>query len=150
MAAKPKRKNRMPAKPKTAEIERILAPFEPRKRLAITRLVEGFTFAEVCDEVGIVRSTLWEWRQDPGFLNAVRDLQMDALAGAIGILKSRAQIAAKSLGDCAEHGDDTEGPHVPAARAVLDFAFRGVEFEDLVRRIEELERGEKPAEPACS
>lgn len=130
------------AAPKTHQFP---ASLSQKQVNAILALAQGKTFTEVAKLVSIDRSTLYGWRQDEVFAGTLRSLQTDVLSGAIGILKSRAQGAAKTICDCAEFGDDPEAPRVPAARANLDYAFKGVEFEDLVKRIEELERGEKPA-----
>jgi len=84
--------------------------------------------------------TLYNWRHDPAFAAELQRLQTDALTGAIGVLKSKAQVAARSLARAAQHGD-TVGA-VPGARAVLDFAFKGVEFEILDERIRKLEEAQ--------
>lgn len=132
------------------EMQQFSEALTPRQQRAILLLLEGNTITDVAATLKINRVTLHRWRQTEEFLRALKELQTDTLAGAIGILKSGAEKAAAALVDAAKSGDDKEAPAVPGARAVLEFAFKGVEFEDLVRRIEELERGEKPAGPACS
>ncbi len=137
---------RKPAKARISrdEMKQFSDVLTPRQQRAILLLLEGNTITDVAATLKINRVTLHRWRQTDEFSRALKELQSDALAGAIGILKSGAEKAATALVEAAKSGDSKEAPAVPGARAVLDFAFKGVEFEDLVKRIEELERGEKP------
>ena len=111
-----------------------------RKQDALVILAEGNTFVEAAKKLKIDRVTLWQWRKDEEFARALREIQSDALAGAIGILKTKAQAAAKALAEVATTGRNPG--RVAGARAVIDFAFKGIEFEILDEQIRKLEEAQ--------
>lgn len=58
--------------------ENNLTEFSPIKQKCILLLAEGQSYSEVCRTQGIARQTLWRWRQDESFLEAVEN-QRDIL-----------------------------------------------------------------------
>ncbi len=118
---------------------RLLGSLTPKQQEAVALLVAGKTFTAIAEDLGITRQALYEWRQIDTFRKAVRSLQSDAMAGAIGILKVGAQAAARRLVQTTDDGEALTAPRVPAARGVLEFAFRAVEVEELAEKLRALE-----------
>jgi len=70
-------------------------PLAPRRRRALSLLAEGRTTTEVATELGINRSTLWRWQQEPAFAAELSGLQTSTLAA----VQSRLAIVANGAVD---------------------------------------------------
>ncbi len=56
---------------------------EPAQRVAIAAIVAGQTFAMAARAAGISRRTLYRWRQEPAFKQAVDQLSIEALDASV-------------------------------------------------------------------
>jgi hypothetical protein len=94
----------------------------PNRKRALELVLAGRTLPEVAAVLGVNRTTVWKWTQDPGFaveLHQARVSRAGALQEAVG---AAALDAVRYLGVVV--GDDTApaGVRVRAACAVLDRA----------------------------
>lgn len=56
----------------------------------------GMTQEDICDELGICRNTMWEWKKNPEFMNAVVNRARDLLKHSLPtIYKTLAEKAAE-------------------------------------------------------
>jgi len=114
---------------------------KPRKReQAIIALLEQPSIKEAAQSVGIGEATLFRWLQEPEFQRAYREAKHRVVEQAISRLQ---QVSGEAVDTLREIMLDTEKPpstRVTAAKAVLEWSIKAVEMEDLVTRVEDLER----------
>jgi hypothetical protein len=119
-----------------------------KREEAVAALLAHRTLA-AAEAVGIHERTLREWLRDPAFDAALCEARRRAVDRAVAQLQRLCGRAARTLAR-AMRGEDV-GVAVRAAKIVFDTALRGIELDDEVRRVEELEAlarggsGEKPA-----
>jgi Helix-turn-helix of insertion element transposase len=58
---------------KFSKMGNLISPMSIRKARAVEMLAGGATATFICETLGIARSTLWEWRQDPEFKQQVEE-----------------------------------------------------------------------------
>ncbi|MCF8567723.1 hypothetical protein LLE49_23670 [Alicyclobacillus tolerans] len=84
--------------------------------------------------------TLWRWLQEPDFKEQYRAAKSEAFHQAIGRLQQVSSVAVDTLESVMK---DTEAPHssrVSAAKTVLDISGKAIEMDEMMERIEKLER----------
>lgn len=112
----------------------------PRKQAqAIVALLSSPTMAQAAEIAGVGVSTLIRWQKNPNFAEAYRTARREVVAQATGKLS---QICAEAVGvlqDVMRNPQTPAASRVMAARSVIDYAFRAVEFEDLSARVEAIE-----------
>jgi hypothetical protein len=106
---------------------------------AIAALLLHPTLATAAKAAGIGQKTLWRWLRLEGFQTAYHQARREAISRAVGRLQYASTQAVKTL-EAVMKQDDSPAAQVTAARTVLEFAFRAVEWEDLERRVKELEK----------
>jgi hypothetical protein len=101
--------------------------------------------------------TLWRWRQKPEFQKALLEARRDVHSHAMARLQQSAGAAASTVLRVMVDPATPATTKLRAADMVLDIANRGLEFQDLNIRLQELERSprlkvpERPVpEPASS
>lgn len=105
------------------------------------------TLQEAAKSIGVNPSTIWRWQQQPAFAQAYRHARREAVTQGIARLQHATGEAVKTLlAVMREAGPGTAAPRVSAARAVLEFAIKSTELEDLADRVTELERIEAQRE----
>lgn len=107
---------------------------------AIIALLEQPSIKQAAQSVGISEVTLFRWLQEPEFQRAYREARYRVVEQAISRLQ---QVSGEAVDTLREIMRDTEKPpstRVTAAKAVLEMSIKAVELEDLVTRVEELER----------
>src|SRR5690554_5476893 len=110
-----------------------------KQEQAIAALLMAPTIAEAANETGIGERTLFRWLQRDDFRRAYRLARQEAMRQAIARLQQAARDAVDTLS--AVMRDDTVPAtnRVAASRAVLEFALKGAELEDLEARVADLE-----------
>lgn len=107
---------------------------------AIAALLTNSTISQAAQEVGVGQVTLWRWMKNPEFLEAYREIKNQAVGQAITKLQKASGEAVETLRTIML---DTESPipsRVTAAKSIIEMALKAVEIEDIVKRIEELEK----------
>lgn len=107
---------------------------------AIAALLTAPTIAEAAAAVGVHEQTLWRWLQDPEFQSRYREAKREAVSQAVARLQQVSGEAVDTLRGIMVDTEAKDAARVTAAKAVLEMAFKAVEAEDLVSRIEALER----------
>ena len=111
-----------------------------RKRsLAVAALLNSPTIAHAAQSAGISESTLTRWLREESFLAEYRLAQREALRQAIATLQAAAGSAVTVLRAAMLDLSASPAARVMAARAVLEFSFRGAEIADLQERLETIE-----------
>lgn len=107
---------------------------------AIAALLAHTTMKEAAAAVGIGETTLFRWMQDEGFREEYRKAKGELVGQAIARLQGVTGEAVDTLQAIMKDDDKPAGSRVTAARTILDTAIKAVELEELVARIERLEK----------
>lgn len=105
---------------------------------AITALLETTTITAAAKQVGIDESTLRAWLKDPDFADAYCDARRAVMTRATDRLARACADAVANLEDVMANSR-SDGSRVSASKAVLDYAFKAVELQDLNARMGRLE-----------
>ena len=89
-------------------------------------------------KAGIGESTLLRWLQAPEFKARYRDARRQVVEHAVCALQRATSTAVATLERNLTCG--VPAAEISAAKAVLDFAVKGVELVDLAERVEQLEQ----------
>jgi hypothetical protein len=114
-----------------------------REEAAIAALLACPTLDEAASQAGIGESTLRGWLRDPAFQRRYRDARRQVVEQAITGLQQATGEAVATLRRNLTSG--VPASEIAAAKAILDFAVKGVELIDLSERIEQLERASELA-----
>ena len=83
---------------------------------------------------------LYERRQDPTFVDKLRQAQTEALENTTRFLQAATGTAARVLAEIAESPGRPAQVRISAAKSILDMAVRYTETVDLQARLDALER----------
>ena len=114
--------------------------FSRRKEAAIIGLLTKPTLDEAAAHAGISGPTLWRWLQDPAFQEEYRKARRQSMTQAIAQIQKIGAAAVLALKEIIEDVNASTSARVAAAKTVLEMGIRGIELEDLAKRVEELER----------
>jgi len=119
---------------------------QTRKReQAIVALLETNTITAAAQLTGIAEKSLRNWLKEPGFAGEYRDARRALVTQASDRLAKSCREAVDTLNDIMRHSV-SDAPRVTAARAILDYAYKAVEIDDLTARLERLEAQLNPKE----
>jgi hypothetical protein len=104
----------------------------------IGALLSEPTIQAAAKRVKISPATAARWLNDPGFKERYRAARRESMQRTTARLQSASLVAVEALVRIAEVGE-SESARVTAARTILEAAYRGVEFDDVLVRIERLE-----------
>lgn len=105
---------------------------------AINQLMDGIDLAQVCRNVNISKSTLYNWLQEPEFRSELDRQRKELIDCALNKLKTGIGKAVDKLISLLE--SENEFISRRAAESILEYAFKLKELEDLTQRIEKVER----------
>ncbi len=112
-----------------------------KQEWAIGALLSQPSVKQAAEATPISYATLRRWlAHDERFREAYRDARRAVVEQATARLQSAAAQAVSVLLAVALNPDAHEPARVGAARTILEFAYRGMEADDLANRIENLER----------
>ena len=111
-----------------------------REEAAIAALLTEPTIALAAAKAGIGETTILRWLHEPSFSAQYRAARRTVVESAIGRLQQATSEAVATLTRNLTCG--VPASEIAAAKAVLDFAAKGVELADLAERVEQLERGQ--------
>jgi hypothetical protein len=115
-----------------------------REDVALAALLSKPTIEAAAKKAGISESTLLRWLAEPSFKARYRDARRQVVEMAVCQLQTATSDAVESLSRNLKCG--VPASEIAAAKAVLDFAVKGVELVDLAARVEQLELAATPAE----
>jgi len=113
---------------------------DKQKELVITALLTERSIELAAKKSGIGEHTIYRWMATPEFDKAYKEAKRKILDHAI----SQIQISVtEAVGVLRSIMNDTENPassRVSSAKTIIEQALKAVELEDVVKRVEELER----------
>jgi hypothetical protein len=111
-----------------------------RKTRAILALLQYGTKERAAEEVGVNVVTLWRWLKEPSFQDALRLARREAFSQSTGRLQQATSAAVTTLLRVMSGADSSASSKVQASRSVIDLAQKSFEVEDVLARLERLEK----------
>lgn len=117
----------------TAKAERL-------REAAIIALLTAPSIEEAAKTVGVGATTIYRWMKLPQFQEELKEARRQAVSLAIGKLQRSTSAAVKVLQDVAENDEAPASARVSAAKTILEMALKAVELDDIINRLEEIEK----------
>src|SRR5262245_29584467 len=109
-----------------------------KQESAIAALLSEATLKEAASKVGVTETTLWRWQQEEAFSKAYMEARRLATSQALARIQQAGSKAVDALLDVVDTAIMHPPARVAAAKAILDYAIKGVELDELKREVEEL------------
>ncbi len=116
-----------------------LHPLSGKKQKAIVLLVAGKNIETAAQCLEINGSTLYRWRQQQDFKDALFRAKTQVMGEAISLLQNGAANAIKALTDIMKDKKAPPANRVTAARSIIEFSLKGHEIETITKRLDEIE-----------
>jgi hypothetical protein len=111
-----------------------------KKSKAILALLEHRTVGEAAESIGIGQSTMFRWLQDNDFQKHYIQTKRKIIIQVITQLQKMTGEAVEVLRQIMTDNANPPTSRIACAKAILDYAFKGFELEDLAARIDSLEK----------
>ena len=113
---------------------------DSKMQLVISALLISRTIEEAAKMANVGEHTVYRWLKLPEFAEAYREARREVVQHAVSRLQQAVGQAVAVLCEVMNDQDTPPSSRVQAARAVLEQAIRTVENEDIITRIEKLEK----------
>jgi transposase-like protein len=114
-----------------------------RQEKAIAALLSEATIAKAAEKIGVNESTLRRWLDDAAFETAYRQARREAVGQAIARLQQLSSSAVLVLAQLMADRTAPASVRLHAAKAILEFAIKAVELEDIEVRLAALEEAQR-------
>jgi hypothetical protein len=114
-------------------------PLTPKQEQAVVALMTQQTVVQAAESVGVNKTTLYRWLDEPAFVEAYRKARRETFSHAIAMTQRYAGLAVNTLAKVMMDERSSASAKVQAATSLLRFGREGLELEDLAARIESLE-----------
>jgi uncharacterized protein (UPF0147 family) len=102
--------------------------------------LESPTIQQAAKVAGIGEVTLWRWLQIPEFKEAYREAKKKTVSQAINRLQQLTGEAVETLRTIMNDNENPSNVRVTAAKTIIEQSIKATELEELLRRVEELEK----------
>lgn len=120
-------------KGKTSKLER-------KKEIALSALITAPTVQQAATIAGISEPTLWRWLKDEDFQKEFKALKREVVAISVTKLQKSSTTAVETLQSIMKDTESPAGARVSAARTVLEMTLKVTELEQVISRLEALEK----------
>ena len=117
-----------------------------KKEAAIMALLLQPTLEKAAAEVGIAKSTLHNWLKLDSFQSSYRAAKREAVGHAISTLQRASQYAVLTILEVVRDVTAPAGARVRAAQVILEQAFNALELDELIGRLERIEKSQRTFE----
>src|SRR5215207_5562056 len=111
-----------------------------KQEKAIIALLNEPTTKQAAEVAGVSEVTLWRWLQDSDFRTYYMEARRRAVQRAIARTQAVTSEAVETLREIMNSASAMPSARVAAAKAILDYAMKGIELEDHERRLDEIEK----------
>lgn len=111
-----------------------------KQEAAVIALLTEPTVGKAAERVGISESTLYRWMQDENFQRLYREAKRNAMDQAISKLQQTSTLAVETLANVMKDKRAPAMARVMAAKTVLELSLKATEIEEVLERVEALER----------
>ncbi len=106
----------------------------------LSALMNTFTVREAAAKLGCSEGTVYGALRDPAFQKMYKEARHKSVEHSITMLSRASSLAVTRLIETMENPQEKSSVRLSAAKSILEFAFRGYETEQLVERVERLEK----------
>lgn len=110
-----------------------------KQEKAIIALLSEPTMADAANATGISEVTLWRWLQDESFRLLYMQARRAAVQRAIARMQSATSEAVETLRAVMKDESAKGSERVSAAKAIIEFAYKGIDLEDFAARLSAIE-----------
>ena len=110
-----------------------------KQETGIAALLAQPTMKEAAAVAGVTEVTMWRWLQDDNFQAAYMQARRESVRHAMTRLQATTGDAVDTLGEIMRDAEAPKSVRVMAAKAVIEYAIKAVEIEDMAERVGELE-----------
>jgi len=107
---------------------------------AVLALISAPTIKEASGIAKVSETTLYRWMNDDTFQGEYRAARRRVVQQALTQLQRVTGKAVQTLVDVMNNDETSSSSRVAAAKTILEMAVKAVEIEDLMERVESLER----------
>jgi hypothetical protein len=111
-----------------------------KQEKAIMALLTEPTIKLAAKKAGVGETTLYRWMLEETFDKAYKEARKTAMDQTIFRLQQTTTDAVQTLKDVMEDKEAPASSRVTAAKTVLEMAFKAYEIENVVTKIEEMEK----------
>lgn len=110
-----------------------------KQELAAIALLTEPTIKAAAEKVGIEEATLFRWLQEKEFKKLCREVKRQAVSQATARLQQSTTLAVDTLRAVMKNPKHGSMARISAAKTVLEMAYKAIELEDVMERLEALE-----------
>jgi len=130
----------MKAKLRSSSTARAQNPVTHKQEKAIIALLNEPTTKQAAEAAGVSEVTLWRWLQSADFRAFYMEARRVAVQRAIARTQAVMSEAVETLREIMRSSAAMAPARVAAAKAILDYAMKGIELEDHEWRLAEIEK----------
>ena len=112
----------------------------PKQLAGIAALLSTPSVEEAAKKVNVSPGTLYRWLKTDAFKASYRQAKAEIVCHAMTRLQAATSKAVDTLVSVVESSDASPQTRVTAAKAILDYSAKAVETDEVLARIEALER----------
>lgn len=116
----------------------------PLQHKAVLALLEKPTVAEAAKSAGVHRATLYKWLREERFQAVYHGARRELLRHVAARLQQISAEAVETLREVMADKTQQGASRVGAARTVLDYAVKATEQQEIIERLDRLERWRSP------
>ncbi|HKP37186.1 MAG TPA: hypothetical protein VJT71_10020 [Pyrinomonadaceae bacterium] len=107
----------------------------PKQEKAVITLLNEPTLKEAATSAGVTETTLWRWMQEEAFRSAYMEARRAAVQRGIARMQSATCEAVETLRSVMNDQTSKGSERVSAAKAIIEFAYKGIDIEDVAARL---------------
>lgn len=111
-----------------------------KQEKALIALLTESTIKQAANKSGVGEATLYRWLNEEDFSQAYKEARSQALTQTISRIQQSTNTAVNTLNDIMTDTEASASSRVTAAKTILEMAFKAHEIENVVSKIEEMEK----------
>lgn len=111
-----------------------------KQEKAIMALLTEPTIGQAAEKAGIGETTLYRWMKEEEFDQAYKEARNHAFSQTISRIQQSTSNAVNTLNEIMENKESPASSRVTAAKTVLEMAIKAHEIENVVSRLDEMEK----------
>jgi cytosine/adenosine deaminase-related metal-dependent hydrolase len=116
-----------------------MAEITSKQERAILAMLTLPTIKDAATQANVTEQTLHRWLKEDAFHSAYLRAHREAYQQAVAFAQKKVSEATQTLCTVMNNTDAKGSERVSAAKAIMDFATRGIEIEDHEQRLKEIE-----------
>ena len=116
---------------------------DEKQQKILTALMSHFTIQEAARSLSISPNTIYLALKDEEFAKAYKEARNKSVEHSVTMLSKASSLAVSKLIEILQNKEEKSPVTINAARTVLEFAYKRYDVEQLVYRVEELEKAIK-------